>query len=125
MERFSEMRDAGKIAWIEDVGAWTGPADDIVRALVGEGFQECRREVVRSRRGCQPAGGLWQGLNQRTGVVASAVWFSGGGRHRCIVFVELDGEPLTVGSEVLMNPKSSIDGRGPDANGTSERRWEP
>ena len=46
------------------------------------------------------AGGLWQGLNQRTGVVASAVWINGAGPRHSIVFVDIDGEPLTIECEV-------------------------
>ena len=96
VDRLCELRDAGKIAWLEDVAAWAGQVDDIVRALSPEGFLECRNEIVRSRRGRQPAGGLWQGVNERTGIVASAVWINGAGARGSIVFVDVDGEPLTV-----------------------------
>jgi hypothetical protein len=92
MDRLRELRDTGKIAWIEEIAAWTGQPDDIVRALADDGFQECRKEVVRSRRDRQPAGGLWQGLNQQTGAVASAVWISGARARGSIVFVDVDGE---------------------------------
>ena len=68
--------------------------------MLDEGFQECRKEIVRSRRDRQPAGGLWQGLNQRTGVVTSAVWINGAGPRHSIVFVDIDGEPLIIECEV-------------------------
>jgi hypothetical protein len=100
MDRLRELRDAGKIEWIEEMTAWAGRLDDIVRALGDAGFQECRKEIVRSRRDRQPAGGLWQGLNQRTGVVASAVWINGTGPRHSIIFVDIDGEPLTIECEV-------------------------
>jgi hypothetical protein len=100
MDRLRELRDAGRIEWIEEMAAWAGQLDDIVRALADKGFQECRKEIVRSRRDRQPAGGLWQGLNQRTGVVASAVWINGAGPRHSIVFVDIDGELLTIECEV-------------------------
>jgi hypothetical protein len=99
MDRLRELRDAGKIEWVEKMGAWAGQLDDVVRALAAEGFEECRKEVIRSRREGQAAGGLWQGLHQRTGVVASAVWFNGARARQSIVFVDVDGEPLTVECE--------------------------
>ena len=64
MDRLRELRDAGKVEWIEEMAAWAGQLDDIVRALADEGFQECRKEIVRSRHDRQPAGGLWQQCNQ-------------------------------------------------------------
>jgi hypothetical protein len=45
-----------------------------VTVLSNEGFEACKREQTTSRRDRRPAGGLWQGVNPRTGSVASAIW---------------------------------------------------
>src|SRR2546427_356586 len=74
MDRLRELRDAGKVEWIEEMAAWAGQLDDIVRALADEGFQECRKEIVRSRRDRQPAGGqgFQGGLRASGGPVSSS-----------------------------------------------------
>src|SRR3989442_13117916 len=105
MDRLRELRDAGKIEWIEEMAAWAGQLDDIVRALADEGFQECRREIVRSRRDRQPAGGLWQGVNQRTGVGASAGWVNRAGPRHSLGFVDLHREPVTIQCESPVSPR--------------------
>ena len=40
-----------------------------MRALSKDGFEECKRETTM-----RPAGGAWQGVETRTGSVASAIW---------------------------------------------------
>src|SRR2546428_13559104 len=99
MDRLRELRDAGKIEWIEEMAAWAGQLDDILRALADAGFQECRKEIVRSRRDRQPAGGLWQGLKQHTGVVASAVWIKGTRPRPNIVFGGIAPAPPEIGHQ--------------------------
>jgi hypothetical protein len=94
MNGVRELVDEGRIAWIDDMAVWAADPDEVVRALAAEGFVECRKEVVKSRRDRAPAGGVWQGLNERTGKVASAVWINGAGSRRSIVFVDVDGVPL-------------------------------
>ena len=46
------------------------------------------------RRHRRPAGGLWQGVNTRTGSEASAIWVNRPAWHQAIVFIDIDGEPL-------------------------------
>jgi hypothetical protein len=88
------LRSEGRIAWAPQERAWVGRPDDIVRALASDGFEEYKHEVVRTRRDREPTAGLWQGLNNRTGAVGSAVWVRQAADDRAIVFVDIDGEPL-------------------------------
>ena len=48
-----------------------GTPEEIVTVLSNEGFEACKREQTTGRRDRRPAGGLWQGVNPRTGSVAS------------------------------------------------------
>jgi hypothetical protein len=91
---FDKLRSEGRIEWAPRERAWVGRPDDIVGALASDGFEEYKRETVKSRRGQEPTAGLWQGLNNRTGAVGSAVWVRQEPDHRVIVFVDIDGEPL-------------------------------
>ena len=94
-----ELRENGKAAWIERECAWMAQPEDIVTALAREGFEECKREVARSRRDRDPLGGVWQGLNRRTGSLASAVWVNRVNARRALMFLEIDGEPLMGGHD--------------------------
>jgi len=67
------LREQGRIAWAEEHRRWVASPEDAVRALTDDGFAEYKREVVRARGG-EGAGGMWQGLNLRTGAVASVIW---------------------------------------------------
>jgi hypothetical protein len=98
MTRFKALHDESRIAWIERERGWAATPDDIVTVLVSEGFSECKRETTTSRRDRQPAGGVWQGVDTRTGSVASAVWVSHAAWPHALVFVEVDGESLTASS---------------------------
>lgn len=67
---------------------------DIVKALSTDGFDECKREMTTSRRDNQPAGGVRQGVNPRTGSVASAIWVNRPMRPHAIMFITIDGASL-------------------------------
>lgn len=95
MTGFDELRDQSRMTWIEPEHGWAAAPEDIVNALSIEGFAECKREMTTSRRDRQSAGGLWQGLNARTGSVASAIWVHRRAWQDALVFIEVDGEPLT------------------------------
>lgn len=90
----AHLRETGTIAWDAQERAWVATPDEIVQALAGEGFEEYKHEVTRSGRGRRPTGGLWQGLNSRTGAVGSAVWIQRDGVDRALVFVDVDGESV-------------------------------
>lgn len=90
-----EARSSGEASWpaMGYVRVVTDP-DQILSELAKDGFSECTREVLSRHRGCPPFGGLWQGLRQDTGAVASAVWINDAEVPRAIVFVDIDSEPV-------------------------------
>jgi hypothetical protein len=96
-ERLNELQDHGKMRWSEIEHAWAAQPGDVVEALAHEGFAEYKSEVARSRRDRPPAGGVWQGLDSRTGVVALAIWVHRDAGAAPIVFIEVDGELLDGG----------------------------
>ena len=71
--------------------AWVANPSEIIDALVGEGYAEYRHEVARLGSGDEPPGGIWQGLNARTGAVASAIWVRAAPERKALVFVVFDG----------------------------------
>jgi hypothetical protein len=87
----NELRMQGRMMWIEEERGWIAAPEDIVKALSTDGFDECKREMTTSRRDNQPAGGVWQGVNPRTGSVASAVWVNHSMRPQAIMFITIDG----------------------------------
>jgi hypothetical protein len=106
MNALRQLMSEGRIAWAPQARAWIARPGDIVDALSREGFAEFKADAARSRRDREPAGGIWQGLDARTGAVASAVWIRGegwGGRllgsspeadERAVVFVDVDGRSI-------------------------------
>ena len=97
MATFSALGQHSRITWIEQERGWAATPEDVVTALSDEGFVECKREQTTSRLNRRPAGGLWQGVNPRTGSVASAIWVNRRAGPHDIVFIEIDGEPLAGG----------------------------
>jgi hypothetical protein len=94
MHGLNELRERGRMTWIEEEHGWVAAPDDAVDALSNDGFEECKRMTTTSRRDLRPAGGVWQGVNTRTGSVASAIWVDRPPRARAIVFITIDGEPV-------------------------------
>ena len=90
----SELQQSGKMHWSENDQAWAAQPRDVVEALAHEGFAEYKLAVTRSRRDRPPTGGVWQGLNLQTGVVASAIWVQRAPDAESIVFIDIDGEML-------------------------------
>ncbi len=97
MKGFDQLRESSRMTWTEPEHGWVAAPEEIVNALSNDGFEECKREMTTSRRDSQPAGGLWQGVDPRTGSVASAIWVNRLAWHEAIVFIEVDGESLTGG----------------------------
>jgi hypothetical protein len=102
MAELNALRDDGRMAWSEHERGWIGTPGAILTALAGDGYEECKREVTTSHRDCRPAGGVWQGVNPRTGSVAAAIWVIRSAAPEALVFIQVDGESL-------VRP-----GRGPD-----------
>lgn len=94
MRHLDDLREQGRMTWIEVEHGWGAAPEDIVEALSKDGFVECKRETTSSRRDLLPAGGVWQGVNSGTGSVASAIWVNWRYRARATVFIAIDGEPF-------------------------------
>ena len=94
MYGLEDLREQGGITWIESEHGWNATPEDIVKALSNDGFEECKRATTTSHRDLRPAGGVWQGVNPRTGSVASAIWVTRPARHQATVFISIDGESL-------------------------------
>ncbi len=84
-----ELREQGGMTWIEQEHGWVAAPEEIVKALSKDGFEECEREMTT-----RPVGGAWQGVETRTGSVASAIWVNRRARDQAIVFIAIDGESL-------------------------------
>ncbi len=97
MNGLKELREQGRMTWIEQEHGWLAAPEEILSALSNDGFEECKHEMTTSRRDRRPAGGVWQGVNTRTGSEASAIWVN---HPQAIVFIDIDGESL-VGAHVL------------------------
>lgn len=90
-----DLRVDGRIHWDALEHGWVAEPNEVFAALARAGFDEYKREIACSRRGCDATGGIWQGLDSRTGSVASAVWVKPAEIDAVVVFVDIDGEPLT------------------------------
>ena len=95
MGQLDELRQLGRLHWLQAADGWTADPNEVVTALTRDGFQECKREEARDPRH-NARGGVWQGLNQHTGAVAAAVWICGDARGD-LVFIDIDGEPVREG----------------------------
>ena len=67
-----ELREHGRMQWLDNARGWRAEPDDVVNALTADGFQECKRETARIPR-APATGGVWQGVDHKTGAVASPV----------------------------------------------------
>ena len=91
--RLDELKRDGRLKWVGSERAWLAQPDEVVDALAHDGFAEYKREIARS--GQQAAGGMWQGINTRTGSVASAIWVQRPPDPDALVFIAIDGHPVT------------------------------
>lgn len=89
----NELREHGKLVWAGHEHGWIADPDDVVTALSRDGFEECKYEIAKTVGQRRVTGGVWQGLNTKTGAVASAIWVQRS-QPGAIVFLEIDGEPL-------------------------------
>jgi hypothetical protein len=94
MSAVDELRGQGRMTWVAAEQGWVAAPDEIVVALATDGFEECKRELTTSRRDSRPGGGVWQGVNTQTGMVASAVWVHRQRWPQALVFITVEGEPL-------------------------------
>jgi len=85
MTGLNELRERGLMTWIAQEHGWVAAPEEIVKAFSKDGFEECNRETTTSRRDWQPPGGVWQGVDTRTGSVASATWVNRPPWHQAIM----------------------------------------
>ena len=97
--------------WTPEERGWVAAPEEVVTALAEDGFEECKRAMTTSRRDLRPAGGVWQGVNARTGTVASAIWVNRPGWQQAIVFIDIDGKSFgNPASSALQRELYSEDG---------------
>jgi hypothetical protein len=106
-----DLRGQGRMTWIKAERGWVAAPEEIMSALSTDGFAECKREMTTSRRDSRPAGGLWQGINTRTGAVASAIWVNRLAAQEAVVFITVDGESLQ-GDVSISEPNPYCDDGG-------------
>jgi hypothetical protein len=92
--RLEELKREGRLRWIGSESGWLAQPSDVVDALVNDGYAEYKREIARSGR--TETGGMWQGINP-TGSIASAIWVQRPADADALVFIDIDGRPVTEG----------------------------
>jgi hypothetical protein len=92
--RLEELKREGRLRWKGVESGWLAQPNEVVNALVHDGYDEYRRVVARSGR--TETGGMWQGINS-TGSVASAIWVQRPPDAEALVFIDIDGRPVTEG----------------------------
>src|SRR6266550_1138129 len=94
MQQIDDLEHAGTIRWRMEDGAWIADPAHVVQALTNEGFQEYRHEIAKCGRNRSATGGMWQGLDPRSGVVATVIWVRHAAPKETHVFIEIDGRPV-------------------------------
>ena len=92
--RLNELREQGEMTWSDRHHAWIGNPEAIFRALASDGYEECQRAIATSHPDGHPAGGVWRGVNRRTGSIVAAIWASRRAAD-ALVFLQIDGEAVT------------------------------
>jgi hypothetical protein len=90
----NDLRQYGRMHWLDGAQGWRAEPDEVVNALAADGFEEYKRETARMPRGGATTGGVWQGLDHRTGAVASTIWVREPTTGAPIVFISIDGTPV-------------------------------
>jgi hypothetical protein len=94
MTRLNDLRARRQLTWSAHDDGWIGRPAAILDALIGDGYEERKRETTTSHRDRRPAGGLWQGVNERTGSVAAAIWVTRAATGEALMFIQIDGEQV-------------------------------
>jgi hypothetical protein len=94
MQHIAALEHRGEIRWHAEDHAWVADPEHVVQALTSDGYQEYRREIATGARDHTAAGGMWQGLDPRTGTVATVIWVRHAMPEESHVFIEIDGRPV-------------------------------
>ena len=90
----SDLERNGTMFWRAEDHAWIADPEQVVKALANRGFDEYRRDVAKAGRDRAASGGMWQGLDGRTGIVATVIWVAHAIPRQSQVFIEIDGRPI-------------------------------
>ena len=90
----NDLREGGRMRWVDGARGWHAEPDEVVNALAADGFEEYKREIAGTPRGGGVTGGVWEGLDHRTGAVASTIWVRDPSTHSPIVFISINGDPI-------------------------------
>jgi hypothetical protein len=93
-DRLNQLREFGRMHWLDQAQGWRVEPDEVVSALAAEGFEEYKREIARTPRAGTASGGVWQGIDHRTGAVASTIWVRQPTTGHPLVFIDIDGRPI-------------------------------
>ena len=92
MEHLEILERRGAMQWRSEQHAWNADPVQVMEALGQDGFAEYRREVAKDGHAHVPGGGMWQGLDPRTGAVATVIWVAHAPPPDVCVFIEVEGE---------------------------------
>jgi Winged helix-turn-helix DNA-binding len=103
LPQLGKLERDGTMCWRAEDHAWTADPEDVVQALTDDGFHEYRREIARRARspaasaGIESSGGMWQGLDRRTGAIATVIWVT---QTPALshVFIEIEGRQVEGGA---------------------------
>ncbi len=91
MNHLDELRGHGAMSWRAVERAWVADPQGVTRALEDDGFQEYKREIAKASGAHVESGGIWQGLDPRTGTVATVIWVGFPPEQQAHVFIEIGG----------------------------------
>ena len=94
MEHLDELERRGELRWRAEDHAWIADPEQVMQALTAAGFGEYKRELATRARPRATSGGIWQGLDPRTGAVATVIWVTYAASPATHVFIEVDGRPI-------------------------------
>lgn len=94
LPHLGELERDGTMCWRAEDHAWIADSEHVVQALTKDGFDEYRRDIAKRGRERATSGGMWQGLDARTGVVATVIWVSHATPSQSHVFIEIDGRAI-------------------------------
>jgi hypothetical protein len=95
MPTLNDLYKQRRMTWTEQGKGWVGRPEEVLGALVTDGFYECQRGRRMSPSDRQLTEGAWDGVNPRTRSVASVTWTVPRAPEPPLVFIEIDGESIT------------------------------
>jgi hypothetical protein len=94
MQHLGDLERARTMCWRAEDQAWIADPETVLKALIDDGFAEFRREIAQGGRERAGSGGMWQGLDERSGGVATVIWVAHAPPSQSHVFIEIDGRAV-------------------------------